>query len=181
MLLSGLLTEVPASGTAARNIESILRIEKEDEERLLLHHRLFHAVGRFIGTPYFFITQSLGVALWVWINTQAPAWRFDEYPFPLLAVLLALEAVLLTSCVLIRQNIADPAFERRNHLDLQINLLAEREATLSLGILQRIAEHLRCPVGEEAQDEELAGETPVDSIARDLRAREEEQDEKHRA
>ena len=188
MLLSGLLTEVPthsksgiASGTAARNIESILRIEKEDEERLLLHHRLFHAVGRFIGTPYFFIIQSLGVALWVWINTQAPAWRFDEYPFPLLAVLLALEAVLLTSCVLIRQNIADRAFERRNHLDLQINLLAEREATLSLGILQRIAEHLRCPVGEEAQDEELAGETPVNSIARDLRAREEEQDEKHRA
>ena len=51
--------------------------------------------------------------------TQAPTWRFDEYPFPLLAMLLALEAVLLTSCVLIRQNIADRAFERRNHLDLE--------------------------------------------------------------
>ena len=166
-----------ASGTAARNIESIIRIEKEDEEKLLLHHRVFHAVGHFIGTPYFFLIQSVGVILWVWINAQAPAWRFDEYPFPLLSVLLALEAVLLTSCVLIRQNIADRAFERRNHLDLQINLLAEREATLSLSILQRIAEHLRCPVGDEAQDEELANETPVDSIARDLRAREEEQDE----
>ena len=91
------------------------------------------------------------MTLWVSINTQAPAWRFDEYPFPLLSVLLALEAVLLTSCVLIRQNIADRAFERRNHLDLQINLLAEREATLSLSILQRIAEHLRCPIGDEAQ------------------------------
>ena len=41
-----------ASGTAARNIESIIRIEKEDEEKLLLHHRVFHAVGHFIGTPY---------------------------------------------------------------------------------------------------------------------------------
>jgi hypothetical protein len=67
VLLSGLWTEVPApsksgnaSGTAARNVESILRIEKEDKERLLLHHRVFHAVGRFIGTPYFLIIQSLG-------------------------------------------------------------------------------------------------------------------------
>jgi uncharacterized membrane protein len=169
-----------SSGTAARNIESILRIEKEDEQRLLLHHRLFHAVGHFVGTPYFFIFQSLGVALWVSINTQAPPRRFDEYPFPLLAVLLALEAVLLTSCVLIRQNIADRAFERRNHLDLQINLLAEREATLSLNILQRIAEHLRCPVQDEAQSEELADETAVDSIARDLRAREDEQDDERK-
>jgi uncharacterized membrane protein len=106
------------------------------------------------------------VALWIWIYTLPPAWRFD---IPLLSVLLALEAVLLTCCVLIRQNIADRAFERRNHLDLQINLLAEREATLSLSILQRIAEHLRCPVGDEARDEELANETTVDSIARDLR------------
>ena len=91
------------------------------------------------------------------------------------------QAVLLTSCVLIRQNIADRAFERRNHLDLQINLLAEREATLSLSILQQIAEHLRCPLGKEAQDEELAEETPVDAIARDLRAREQEQVEESRA
>ena len=163
---------------AARNIESILRIEKEDEQKLRLHHRALHAVGRFVGTPYFFIIQCLGVGLWLWVNTHASAraWSFDEYPFPLLSVILALEAVLLTSCVLIRQNIADQAFERRNHLDLQINLLAEREATLSLDILQRIAAHLKCPVGLDMQSEKLADETSVDAIARDLRAREDNQD-----
>nr|WP_276548933.1 DUF1003 domain-containing protein [Bradyrhizobium elkanii] len=110
-----------------------MRIEKEDEEQLLLHHRALHAVGRFVGTPYFFAIQSCGVGLWLWINTLAPkaSWHFDEYPFPLLSLVLALEAVLLTSCVLIRQNISDRAFERRNHLELQINLLAERGSTLS--------------------------------------------------
>ena len=51
-----------SSGAAARNIESILRIEKEDEEKLLLHHRALHAVGRFVGTPYFLSIQCLGVA-----------------------------------------------------------------------------------------------------------------------
>jgi uncharacterized membrane protein len=161
------------SGAAARNIEAILRIEKQDERKLLLHHRALHAVGRFVGTPFFFALQSLGVGLWLWINTWgALSWRFDEYPFPLLSVVLALEAVLLTSCVLIRQNISDQAFERRNHLELQINLLAERESTVTLALLQRIAAHLKCPVEQDEQIERLADETEVDQIAQDLRERE---------
>jgi uncharacterized membrane protein len=103
------------------------------------------------------------------------SWHFDEFPFPLLSAVLALEAVLLTSCVLIRQNVIDQTSERRNHLDLQINLLAEREATTSLDILQRIAAHLRVLAKEDAE-EDLADETSVDDIARDLRAREEIQE-----
>jgi uncharacterized membrane protein len=166
------------SGAAARNIESILEIERKDEKKLLLHHRALHAVGQFVGTPYFFIVQSLGVGLWICINLGGSNWKFDEYPFPLLALILALEAVLLTSCVLIRQNISDQAFERRNHLDLQINLLAERESTLSLEILRRLAAHMKCPIDEDAQFEELTKETPVHAIAQDLRAREEKEEEK---
>ena len=132
-------------------------------------------MGRFVGTPYFFVVQCVGVGIWIFLNTHSSAegLRFDEYPFPLLAVILGLEAVLLTSCVLIRQNISDQAFERRNHLELQINLLAERESTLSLAMLQRIAAHLNCPVQNGPQCEELADETEVDEIAQDLRAREE--------
>jgi uncharacterized membrane protein len=168
-----------APGATARNIESILRIEKEDEEKLVLHHRALHAVGRFVGTPFFFAVQCLGVVAWIWINKRAGSnWQFDEYPFPLLSGVLALEAVLLTSCVLIRQNISDRAFERRNHLELQINLLAERESTLSLALLHRIAAHLNCPIEEDPQSEELTDETQIDEIAEDLRAREEAEEKR---
>ncbi|MEZ0081492.1 DUF1003 domain-containing protein [Bradyrhizobium japonicum] len=176
--MQGLARSAEQSGAAARNIESILEIERKDEEKLLLHHRALHAVGQFVGTPYFFIIQSLGVGLWIWMNIGESNWKFDEYPFPLLALLLALEAVLLTSCVLIRQNISDQAFERRNHLDLQINLLAERESTLSLDILRRLAAHMNCPIDQDAQCDELTKETPVDAIAQDLRASEEKDEEK---
>jgi len=155
--MQGLAQPGERSGAAARNIESILEIEKKDEQKILLHHRALHAVGQFVGTPYFFIIQSLAVGLWIWINIGKSKWRFDEYPFALLALILALEAVLLTSCVLIRQNISDQAFERRNHLDLQINLLAERESTLSLDILRRLAAHMKCPIDLDAQCEELKG------------------------
>ena len=164
-----------APRTAARNIELILRIEKEDKRQLQPHHRIFHAIGWFVGTVYFFVFQCFAVAVWISANSLAAtqSWHFDEFPFPLLSAVLALEAVLLTSCVLIRQNVIDQTSERRNHLDLQINLLAEREATTSLDILQRIAAHLRVPVAKEAAEEDLADETSVDDIARDLRAREE--------
>jgi uncharacterized membrane protein len=96
----------------------------------------------------------------------------DPYPFPLLATFLSLEAVLLTSCVLIRQNAIDRTSERRDHIELQINLLAEQEATRSLDMLQRIAAHLQVPNTKDAQGEKLAKDTAVDEIARDLKARE---------
>src|SRR6476659_8010646 len=70
------------------------------------------------------------------------------------------------------------AFQRRNHLDLQSNLLAERESTLSLDILRRLAAHLKCPIDHDEQCAELTKETAVDAIAQDLRASEEKEKKK---
>jgi uncharacterized membrane protein len=83
--------------------------------------------------------------------------------------------VFLTSCVLIRQNATDRVLEKRDHLELQINLLAERETTRSLRILQKVAKRLNVD-DEDCQHDELAHETSVEQIARDLRAREESED-----
>ena len=165
-----------APSQARNNIEAILRLEKEDEQQLALHHRIFHAVGWFFGTSYFVSAQCFAVGLWVALNSMAGASHqdIDPYPFPLLSTFLSLEAVLLTSCVLIRQNSIYRTSERRDHLELQINLLAEQEATRSLDMLQRIADHLGVPNTKDSQGEELAEDTAVDEIARDLKAREAE-------
>jgi uncharacterized membrane protein len=163
----------PAS-TTAKNIESILRLEKEDDGRLPSIDRVSHAVGWFAGTIYFVILQCVIVGLWVGWNSQVAGngTPFDPYPFPLLSTLMSLEAVLLTSFVLIRQNAMDRRSERRNHLDLQINLLAEKEATSILKALSEISEHLNVVGGDDTEREELAKDTPVETIARELRSRE---------
>ena len=164
----------PAPG--ASSIEAILAIEKEEQREIAPHHRAFHAIGWFVGTTYFLAAQCVAIALWIIVNT-VPSWRgwaIDPYPFSFLSACLSLEAVLLTSCVLIRQNGINRSSERRDNLELQINLLAEKEATRSLEMLQRIAEHLKIPHAGDRQIDELTKDTSVDEIARDLRAREEE-------
>lgn len=168
---------MPAPDTPAENIDAILRLEKEEEQSFVAHHRIFHAIGSFVGTVQFVFFQCLAVALWILICSYAPRFAIDEYPFPLLATILALETVLLSSCVLIRQNATDRILERRDHLELQINLLAEREATRSLRILQRIAKQLDVD-GEDCKPDELACETSADEIAKEIRQREKAEDER---
>ena len=176
-MMAGTMTTAPSATdqrTTTKNIEAILELEKDDERQLSRFHRVSHAVGWFVGTVYFVGVQCAFVLSWVVINTRVLGYHppFDPYPFPLLATVLALEAVLLTSFVLIRQNAMDLRSERRNHLDLQINLLAEKEATSILNALREIADHLNVDVSNDVEREELAKDTPVEDIARDLRAKE---------
>jgi uncharacterized membrane protein len=158
--------------TVTKNIEAILRLEGDDERRLSALHRISHKVGWFVGTIYFVIFQAVFALLWVLWNTYATR-SFDPYPFPLLSAVLALEAVLLTSFVLIRQNAMDLQSERRNHLDLQVNLLAEKEATSILKALGEIAKRFDIDLSRDAENRELIEDTPIESIARDLRSKEE--------
>jgi uncharacterized membrane protein len=164
----------PSRQTTEKNIESILKLEEKDEQELSAFHRVSHAVGWFVGTIYFVLFQCVFVLSWIALNTSVIGNdnAFDPPPIPLLSTVLALEAVLLTSFVLIRQNAIDLRSERRNHLDLQINLLAEKEATSILKILREIADHLEIDVSADAEHEELAKDTAVESIARDLRSKE---------
>jgi len=152
----------------SKNIESIVKLEKEDEEQRSHLHRVSHAIGWFVGTIHFVLLQITLVVVWVVWNSYGHT-RFDAYPCNLLSAVLALEAVLLTSFVLIRQNAIDQRSERRNHLDLQINLLAEKEATSILHKLDAIAKKFEIELPTDAESGELAKDTPVESIARDLR------------
>jgi uncharacterized membrane protein len=158
-------------GTINKNIDAILRLEEDDERRLPLLHRISHKVGWFVGTTSFVIIEAVFVVIWLSFNVVS-ARPFDPYPFPLLSVVLSFEAVFLTSFVLIRQNTMDRQSQRRNHLDLQINLLAEKEATNVLKALHDIAAHFHIQLSSDGQSRELAKDTPVERIAQDLRSKE---------
>jgi uncharacterized membrane protein len=163
------------SGTTkaqATNIDAVVRLEAKDEDRVSHINRLSEAVASFAGTNVFILLQLLAVALWVSLNsgtfTAFPA--YDPYPFSLLSVIMSLEGVLLTAFVLIRQNRMSERADRRSHLDLQINLLAEKEATKAIQLLQRMSRHLG--IEDKTLDpevRELSKDTAVERLARELR------------
>lgn len=106
--------------------------------------------------------------LWITVNLGwLPGPRFDPFPFMLLSTVLSLEAIFLSTFVLIKQNRMSRREDLRGHLDLQINLLAEREMTMVLQMLQQISARLGIRIaGEELR--ELTEETPVDALASEL-------------
>jgi uncharacterized membrane protein len=110
-------------------------------------------------------------ALWALINTGTLALvrPFDRFPFPLLTMVVSLEAIFLALFVLASQNRLARQADKRAHLDLQIDLLAEREMTAVLQLLQDIAAHLQVK-GTLTPDQirDLVTETDLHALTRTM-------------
>jgi uncharacterized membrane protein len=153
--------------TSQVNIDAIIRMEEEGDADRTATERISERIGHFAGTLSFVAMQMVFVAAWIAINARG---GFDPYPFPLLGGLLAFEAVTLTAFVLIRQNRMSLRADRRNHLDLQINLLAEQEATKIIQMLERMSRQLGIEGAVSDQESrDLSGDTSIETIARDLK------------
>jgi uncharacterized membrane protein len=75
----------------------------------------------------------------------AETWHFDPYPFTFLTFVVSLEAIFLSTFILISQNHEELLARRRNHLDLQINLLSEQENSQILKMLSLIVRQMEIP------------------------------------
>lgn len=156
------------------NIEAVARLEREAAARRSPADRIADAVAGAVGTVWFVAAHLLLFAAWAALNTGlvpgVPA--FDPYPFSLLCMIVSMEGVLLSAFVLIKQNREGARAEERAHLALQVNLLAEKEATKILAVLEAVAE--RVGVGPDplgADGREMARVTAVGEVARQLRER----------
>ena len=158
-------------GPAQANIERIAEMEKKSLDRRTMVERIGDAIADFVGSTTFVILHVIWFAAWIAINRsvipKVPA--FDPYPFLLLGLIVSLEAVFLSTFVLMKQNRMSKRSDRRNDLNLQIDLLPEREATIMLQMLQRICAHLGLhETAADAEVRELSRATKVESIASEL-------------
>jgi uncharacterized membrane protein len=152
------------------NIERVVQLEAEQERKVPAANRLSEAIGGFAGTTGFVLVQIVFVGLWLALNSGVMIVPFDPYPYVFLGVVLALEAVLLTSFVLIRQNRMSEKADQRGHLDLQINLLAEKEITKVIQLLQRMSKEMGIEqLVTDRETKELSKDTEVEDVARDLK------------
>ena len=66
---------------SVKNIDTILMLEKREEEKLAPHHRVFHAIGSFVGTVQFIVLQCIAVVCWIAVNGFFPDHALDSSPF----------------------------------------------------------------------------------------------------
>jgi uncharacterized membrane protein len=154
------------------NIETVARLEKEFLDDRTRFERIGDAIGAFIGTMGFVLIHVVVFTLWVLVNVKAipgvPA--FDPYPFMFLSLAVSLEGVLLTTFVLMKQNRMSKRAEQRNQLNLQVDLLSEKEVTKILQMLRSVCDHMGIDnVVADREVKELAENTAVDEIAREIR------------
>ena len=160
------------TASAIKDIETIASLERELLDDRSLIERVGDAIGGFVGTMGFVILHVAGFASWAILNLNViPGIRpFDPYPFMLLSMVVSLEGVLLTTFVLMKQNRMSRRTEHRNQLNLQIDLLAEKEITKILQMLRAMCDHMGLQEqAAEPELKEMSQKTEVDQLARDLR------------
>lgn len=160
-----------APRTVTENIRTVIQVEEEIRSRRRVKDRIADAIGSFAGTVGFVLLHLAWFAAWVVVNAGLMPGlpRFDPYPYQLLCMIVSMEGVLLSTFVLIKQNRMTLSSDRRGHLDLQINLLTEKEVTKLIQMLERMATHMGIEADVvDAETRELGEVTAVGDLAREV-------------
>ncbi len=170
------MTDNTLSNTARKNIAAVRDLAAEIRKGRSRIDRITDAISGFAGTPRFLATQMVIIGFWVGANGVLPRTdRFDPFPFEFLNFVLAVEAIFLSTVVLMAQNRQSREATEQAELHLQIGLLAEQEATKMLQMLGAI--HARLGLSAAAHDlelQEMIQTTQVEVIADELRRTREE-------
>jgi uncharacterized membrane protein len=123
-----------------RNVELIAEMEAAFDSHRTFGERLADLVATWAGSWTFLIIQSIVLIIWMILNLVAWWEQWDPYPFILLNLVLSFQSAFATPIILMSQNRQGRVSDRRNHLDLQINLLAEQENTEQLRLLRLLCQ-----------------------------------------
>jgi len=122
-----------------QNVRTIADLERAAQAHQTSADRVADRITRFCGSMPFVWVHVVWFTVWILGNTEFLAKPIDPYPFSFLTLVVSLEAIFLSTFIMISENRQGRIDERRSHLDLQINLLAEQENTKTLQLLKEIA------------------------------------------
>jgi uncharacterized membrane protein len=152
-----------------RNIDAIEQHREDADAAKSAQDHIADAITWFSGSMPFVYFHVVLFAVWIAVNLEIgglPA--FDPYPFGMLTTIVSLEAIFLSTFVLVSQNRQAAIADRRTELDLQINLLTEYELTRVLALVDEIAKKLEVRPCDESELEELKGDVQPEALLEEL-------------
>ena len=153
------------------HIGTIAKHEQEFLERRSPAERLGDLTAAIFGNLGFVAIHIFLLLFWILANTlhMPPIRHFDPLPFSLLGTIVAMEAILLASLILMRQARLARRADEREHLMLQILLLTEKEVTAVISMNQQIAAKVGLRDMENSKEiEQLGRNTSIDEVAQDI-------------
>lgn len=136
----------PSPGLSAvleRNIQALHQRREREEVEATAEERIADAITRFTGSMRFVYLHLAFFGFWIIANLGwvpgVPRW---DPSFVVLAMIASVEAIFLSTFVLISQNRMSEVASKRADLDLQISLLAEHEITKLTALVSSIADHM---------------------------------------
>ncbi len=163
---SGRLTDL-----TRRNVEVIAQLEKAAGAKRSRADHLADYISGFVGSMVFVYIHVLWFTIWIIANSASVVpteWHFDPYPYTFLTFVVSLEAIFLSTFILISQNHEERLARRRNHLDLQINLLSEQENSKILKMLASIERRLQ--IGDDPEIRALVEDTEPEKVVAQIEA-----------
>ena len=145
------------AGVVDRNIRALLAHRHEEERRKGIQDRIADRITGFTGSMTFVYVHVVLFGLWIIINLGWVPFvpQFDE-TFVVLAMIASVEAIFLSTFVLISQNRMAALADKRADLDLQVSLLSEHELTRLIALTTQIAEKLGVAASSDPELHELA-------------------------
>lgn len=157
--------EAPLARVVERNIQVLLDRTRGEEAKSRPQDRLADAVTTFAGSLGFVYIHLVLVVFWVVVNSGLlriiP--RFDP-TFVVLATVASVEAIFLSTFILISQNRMQALADKRSDLDLQVSLLAEHEVTRLITLVTAIARKLDIEEALDPELEELANDVAPEKV-----------------
>jgi uncharacterized membrane protein len=154
-----------------RNIRALQLRRQRDEKEATVEERIADSITRFTGSMRFVYLHLAFFGFWIAANLGwvpgVPAW---DSSFVVLAMVASVEAIFLSTFVLISQNRMAAAADKRADLDLQISLLAEHEVTRLVTLVSAIADQMDVKTQADPELEEISRDVAPDAVLDELEA-----------
>ena len=163
----------PMARVLNRNIDALLERRTREDKARRPGDRIADAITRFTGSMLFVYIHLVLFGTWIIVNLPGvPGPKFDP-TYVVLAMWASVEAIFLSTFVLISQNRMAEVADKRADLNLQISLLAEHEVTRLIDLVTAIASHLKLNEAENPELDELKKDVQPEKVLDTLDAAQE--------
>lgn len=135
--------DLPSS--VSENIGTIADFYARHEDHVTTTQRVVEKFATFLGSPGYIVANIIFIVCWIVLNitTTDLDWdTFDPPPFSLLQGIITLNAFVISTTVLIRQNRMSRLADHHAHLDLQVNLLTDQKTSKIIELLAELRRDL---------------------------------------